>query len=228
MGKGLGCVLRLVLVLAAPAIAADPPRPPGGAGAPTSRVLDLRVVERDGETPVTGVAIDSLPGRKDEPAFRGTTDEQGRCLVPIPWDVEKTHHFAVRAWKDGFVPIRVLWGYTREFEYEGVPASYTVFFDRGTPIGGIVRDEQGRPVVGARVFPTFIGSRRNEIEWIDLPSHASFATDAEGRWRCSILPEGWNTGGMPFDVKHPRLMNRGWVRNWFVSIKDLRTRRPRW
>ena len=180
------------------------------------------MVDRDGEAPVTGVAIDSVPGLKDEPAFRGTTDDQGRCAVPVPPDVEKSRHFAVYAWKDGFVPVRVLWGYTREFEYEGVPAAYTVFFDRGTPIGGIVRDEQGRPVVGAWVIPTFIGSRRSEIEWIDLPSHASFATDAQGRWRCSILPEDWNTGGMPFDVKHPRLMNTGWVRNWFVSIKDLR------
>ncbi len=168
------------------------------------------------------MAIDSVPGRKDRPAFRGTTDDQGRCAVPVPPDVEKSGHFAVYAWKDGFVPVRVLWGYSREFEFEGVPAAHTVFFDRGTPIGGIVRDEQGRPVAGARVFPTFVFSRRSEIEWIDLPSDASFTTDAQGRWRCSILPESWKTGGMPFDVKHPHFVRTGRFRNWFVSIKDLR------
>jgi hypothetical protein len=223
MGKKPACALGLVLVLAIPSGAVEPPRASQGGPAPgTGRILELRVVDRDGRGPVAGVAIDAVPGLEDQPAFRGTTDDQGRCAVPVPPDVEKSGHFAVYAWKDGFVPVRVLWGYTREFEYEGVPAAYTVFFDRGAPIGGIVRDEQGRPVAGAQVLPTFIFSRRSEIEWIDLPSHACFATDAHGRWRCSILPEGWNTGGMPIDVRHPRLMNGGRVRNWFVTIKDLR------
>ena len=225
MGKKPAYALGLVLVLAIPSGADEPRRTSQGGPAPgPGRVLEIRVVDRDGRGPVAGVAIDSLPGLEDQPAFRGTTDDQGRCVVPVPTDVEKSGHFAVHAWKDGFVPVRVLWGYARGFEYEGVPAAYTVFFDRGTPIGGIVRDEQGRPVAGARVFPAFIRCRRSEIEWIDLPSHASFATDAQGRWRCSILPEWWTTGEMPIDVRPPRLMNGGRVRNWSVAIKDLRAR----
>jgi hypothetical protein len=210
-----GLELFLVLVAIPAHAAGDPPAQPG-------RVLGLRLIERDGETPVAGAAIFSRPGRYDGPAFHGRTDDQGRCAVPVPRDVEKTHHFAVWAWKDGFVPIRVLWGYAREFEWEGVPASYTAILDRGTPIGGIVRDEQGRPIAGARVFPTFVSCGRSEIEWVDLPPDVSFSTDAQGRWHCAILPAQWDTDGMPFDVKHPRFVSTGPYRNWFASLTDLR------
>jgi hypothetical protein len=187
MDRNLACALGLVLVLALSSGAAEPPRAAQAGPAPTGRVLDFRVVERDGEQPVAGVAIQSLAGRKDKPDFRGTTDDRGHCAVPIPPGAEKSRHFAVRAWKDGFVPVRVLWGHTREFEFEGIPAAYTVILDRGTPIGGVVRDEQGRPVAGARVFPA-ISMRRSEMEYLDLPWDTSFSTDAQGRWHCAILP----------------------------------------
>jgi hypothetical protein len=84
MGKSLACVLGLVLAI--PANAADPPRPPGGLASTTSRVLDLRVIERDGGTPVAGAAILARSGGWDGPTTRGTTDAQGFCNVPVPPD----------------------------------------------------------------------------------------------------------------------------------------------
>ena len=215
MGKDLACILGLVLVLAAPAITAGPPRPPGGAGAPTSRVLDLRVVERDGETPVAGVAIVSLPGRKNEPAFRGATDEQGRCSVPVPSDIEKTRHFAVRAWKDGFVPVRVLWGYTRSFEFERVPASYTVILDRGTTIGGTVRDEQGRPIAGlASSRKSSVAGEAKWNGWICRRTRASRPTprDVGGARRCRHpgIPAGClSTSSIPISLAQAHIVGTG-------------------
>ncbi len=209
MGKKLACALGLVLILAIPAGAVGPPRASqAGPAAGDGPRLEIRVVERDGGKPVAGVAIDSLPGRKDRPAFRGTTDDQGRCAVPVPPD-EKSHHFAVQAWKDGFVPVRVLWGHDGKFEFEGIPAAYTVLFDRGTPIGGVVRDEQGRPVAGARVAPGSSGSLRGENEYLELPWDASFTTDAQGRWRGDILPAEWEAGEMDLRVEHPRFLSSG-------------------
>ncbi len=202
MGRNRACALGLVLVLTIPAGGASGPTRPG-------RVLDLRVVERNGERPVAGVAILSKSGYDDGPAFRGTTDDRGHCAVPIPPDAEKSRHFGVNVWKDGFVPVSVLWGSTREFEFEGVPASYTVILDRGVPIGGVVRDEQGRPVAGARVFPTFAGTRRSEIEYLDLPPDLGVSTDAQGRWNASILPALCTTGEIGVRVEHPRYLSSG-------------------
>jgi hypothetical protein len=221
MDRNLACALGLVLVLALSSGAAEPPRAAQAGPAPTGRVLDFRVVERDGDQPVAGVAIQSLAGRKDKPDFRGTTDDRGYCAVPIPPDAEKSHHFAVRAWKDGFVPVRVLWGHTREFEFEGIPAAYSVILDRGTPIGGVVRDEQGRPVAGARVFPA-ISMRRSEMEYPDLPWDTSFSTDAQGRWHCAILPAWCETGEMGFRVEHPRFLSSGREYDRRLPIKDRR------
>jgi hypothetical protein len=125
----------LLLVLAIPSRASDP-TPPG-------RVLELRVAERNGGRPVAGAAVLARSGRKPGPEWRGTKNDQGSCPVPIPPDATESHHFAVHAWKDGFVPVGILWGSERQFKFEGVPASYTVVLDRGTPIGGVVRDERG-------------------------------------------------------------------------------------
>lgn len=202
MGKNVACVLGLILVLAIPASAADPPQMPGGAASPTGRTLDFRVVERDDGKPVAGAAILARSGGWKGPTTRGTTDAQGYCSVPVPPASRTSREFAVHAFKDGFVPIKVLWGYNREFEFEGVPASYTLILDRGTPIGGIVRDDQGRPVAGARVYP-YISGNRGEIESIELPGDASFATDDEGRWRCVILPTTYAADRMPLTIRHP-------------------------
>ena len=215
MGRNRACALGLVLVLTIPAVGASGPTRPG-------RVLDLRVVERDGETPVAGAAILSKSGHQDGPVSRGATDDQGHCAVPVPPDAEKSRHFAINMWKDGFVPVRVLWGYTREFEFEGVPAAYTVILDRGVPIGGIVRDEQGRPVAGARVFPTFAGTRRSEIEYLEAPPDLGFSTDAQGRWNASILPATCTTGELVARVEHPRYLSSGQFYDRRLPVKDLR------
>ncbi len=51
MGKKLACALGLVLVLAIPAGAVEPPRASQAGPAPgTGRVLEIRVVEHDGAT----------------------------------------------------------------------------------------------------------------------------------------------------------------------------------
>jgi hypothetical protein len=180
------------------------------------------VVERDGGKPVAGVAILSKSGRQGGPESRGKTDAQGHCSVPVPPVAIESPHFAVHAWKDGFVPVRILWGYNREFEFEGVPAAYTVVLDRGVPIGGIVRDEQGRPVAGARVFPSITGSRESEIERLELPLDTSFTTDDQGRWRCAILPASCETGEMTFRFEHPRFLSSGRWDDRRLPIKDLR------
>jgi RNA polymerase sigma factor (sigma-70 family) len=70
--------------------------------------------------------------------------------------------------------------------------------ESGQPIGGFVKDEQGRPVEGAKVTVA-ISQRKDDVPDEDIPTpgnsqvyagfqHISVKTDDQGRWRCSILP----------------------------------------
>src|SRR5262249_47040563 len=52
MGGNPAWSLGLFLILALPASAAEPPQPHSGGAVPGGRVLELRVVERDGGEPV--------------------------------------------------------------------------------------------------------------------------------------------------------------------------------
>ncbi len=78
-----------------------------------------------------------------------------------------------------------------------IPDAYTLALERGVPIGGIVRDEQGRPIAGARVFtcrsattapggPERYATRASEI--------AAAVTDDQGRWRSEALPASAGPG----------------------------------
>src|SRR5262249_35046973 len=72
----------------------------------------------------------------------------------------------------------------------GILDHYRLSLPRGVTIGGVVRDEQGRPIAGARVFPGFARKFRGGAEWHATTGAevAGTVTDAEGRWRCEVLP----------------------------------------
>ena len=63
-------------------------------------------------------------------------------------------------------------------------------------IGGLVKDEEGRPVVGAKVWLGISGP------W-DEPQHRAgilledALTDAEGRWNCPSIPPGYREAQLP-------------------------------
>jgi hypothetical protein len=63
---------------------------------------------------------------------------------------------------------------------------------RATSIGGIVRDEKGRPIEGARVFPT--SPFEYNLVWTEVYASrnsllANATTDAQVRWRADAM--GW-------------------------------------
>ncbi|MHB1555873.1 MAG: carboxypeptidase-like regulatory domain-containing protein [Isosphaeraceae bacterium] len=199
MQKRLACGLVLLAILALPAGLARGDEPIAA-----GRGLDQLVIERDGDKPVAGVTIRARDNRgPNTPTSRGPTDPHGACSVPVP---PRSRYLHVHAWKDGFVPVRVAWGHQHEFEFEGVPATYTIVLDRGTPpdfrqvaragpsnpplvirlgpgrtIRGRVVDATGRPIAGARIMPEIHG--RTDL------SALRAETDADGRfdWRHAPL-----------------------------------------
>lgn len=146
------------------------------------RTLEIRVVDRQTGRPIPGVNLRIGIDRK---RIDATTDETGRYVIT---DLPITlNGLVVWAKKPGLVPTVVNW---REEALEGrIPSRFTLPMEPGTTIGGGVRDEEGRPIAGATVYLRADCGRGEGAVVTDLfeyPAH----TDAQGRWRCDLIPAG--------------------------------------
>ncbi len=225
MDKTWTAFAGLVLVLSLESIAAEQQAPRRDAPSSRDRVLELSVMERGTKHPVAGVEITILSNPDGTKEFRATTDNLGRCAVPVPPRKDQLEYFVIQSWKAGFVPIRLGWlAGPRE---PGVPANYTLFLDRGAPIGGVVRDEKGRPVAGAKLFvggfqPDFQGDK---TETPSVPLTRFLVSDSEGRWGSALLPASVERGKLNFRVEHPGFVSTRSAYDRSLSIKDLRAMR---
>ena len=75
-----------------------------------------------------------------------------------------------------------------------------------TSIGGIVRDEEGRPIEGVSVKPYETSPQDRVRESIDLTG-VSARTDPQGRWHVDLMPEGFDLGDLQFTFSHPEFLD---------------------
>ncbi len=154
---------------------------------PADRTIDFRIVDRSTGKPLPGVRL-TVKVVADQTVDR-TTDETGAMTLDYPLPRSRMMH--VNTSKDGFTPMLV-WIRHPRFDDE-FPAIYTQSMAPTAPIGGVVQDEDGRPVAGAKVSPTiFFNSNdpppgREEIRLAD-----SYPTDTDGRRTCPSMPSGYN------------------------------------
>lgn len=180
--KRLLCVLVPMLALSWP----------GSAGAqstrPTTaprRFIALRFINSKTKQPLPGVSMTvqlSSRDRRDSAKYGARTDAQGRCKIKLP--TRPMSEYRIYPRKDGFVPLRVYWGGGQappEF-----PEEFTVAMDPAVPIGGVVKDERGRPIEGVVVAFRFLGPSEGPIR-VNIDGR-QVKTDKDGRWRCNIAP----------------------------------------
>ncbi len=195
-----GVVASLVLIggtiVATTRLVAGPP--PVAPRVPAAQVPEaagrsilIRVVGPDG-VPVRGVQLhrsvwsSKLTGKANDDAM---SDDRGEARFSIPAELEIVR-FWVRA--GGFVPLFAHWERPDDPE-RNLPAEYTFHLERGTTIGGVVQDEAGRPVEGARVEVDLQGGGKvdgpvspdGHLASGDVP-----VTDAQGRWSLDNVPAG--------------------------------------
>jgi len=144
----------------------------------TDRVLHLRVINQTTKEPIAGaeLGIRIMRDRRED-----KTDSEGRCRIVLGETTPDYIRVEVR--KEGFVPIRLAW--RKGPGQPEIPGQYTLALERGTNIGGIIHDEQGKPIEGASVYLLVPGG--DEVERVAIWDHVE-KTDAEGRWRCDIVP----------------------------------------
>ena len=114
------------------------------------------------------------------------TGEDGTCTMVLPEQALPT--LLLTAFRDDYVPRILRWAVDHG---DDLPANYTLALEKGITIGGIVRNEQGEPVPGAKVTleagPS--GYEASAREWSALNRDKfPVRTDGNGAWRCGFAP----------------------------------------
>ena len=116
--------------------AVDTPRP--------GRTLNLEVVSGVDHAPLPGSAVWVQVNWTLPRVSQGQADNEGHCAIDLAGG--RVSWLRVVVVHPGFAPIELRWS-----GEEPIPDTYTVSLERGVPIGGTVRDEQGPADRGARV-----------------------------------------------------------------------------
>ncbi|UCG60111.1 MAG: carboxypeptidase regulatory-like domain-containing protein [Phycisphaerales bacterium] len=159
----------------------------------------LSVVDKKTGEPLPNVEVTvSLSGKgiSDEQRKRQlTADAKGFCAVVFPVPSPEYVRFYIRA--AGYVPSSASWSNSTR-KPDPIPESFVFPLEKGTSIGGLVKNEEGEPVEGVKVHFLLPGQTgRIQFSLRDVVS----TTDAQGKWRSDILPE--NIDGLWMNLKHP-------------------------
>jgi len=118
------------------------------------------------------------------------TDQAGVCLIPLPKPESESFSYKITLSKDGYVGKYVIWSKAQGDKIGDIPTNFTAKLEKGVAIGGIVKNEKGEPVPGARVILSGppsgdIGERTRSVV---APNYHVERTDAEGQWHFSEAP----------------------------------------
>ncbi len=214
LGVGLAALLAVTVVgslqftLAAPPTS-DPvaekektqPKPvhkaakPAEVGKATQNIEPLLVRVLDGAgKPIAGAKLHAdCRGKK----LDGVTDAKGRCELAAPGP--NAGYIYLYATIEGYVPLRKYW--TNQDDRDPRPAEFTYTFLKGRTIGGVVRDEQGRPIPDAKISLS-ISTDKYEKQGVAMALwDKTFSTDAEGRWHLDHVPE--DIRNISIEYRHP-------------------------
>ena len=220
-GCGAAAVAALILVKAT-ILAPAPERAPQAAASTAQPAKTLRIGKDSGSSPTTAkqterlfflsilASADNHPvpnawvdvncwgegGIQYAAEFRSNTN--GLCELPVP----SVAFDAFRIWvsAEGFVPKVMDW---KSYELREPVTSHTTMLDSGLTIAGVVQDEQGAPVAGAKIGFTGPGVDGTKRENVALNSRASVIhTDASGHFVSRQMPASADYG-IGVAVSHP-------------------------
>ena len=175
----------------------------------THRTFRLTVNGPDGKpVPNASCEIRGTGSLKAEQIIEGTfvkagsygtftaANELGQLVLSLPREVGS---LVISVKQPGFGPYWAAWESGRTSN--AVPDEATIELEAAWTVGGIVVDDAGEPIEGVEVSPS--------IEFKKLPGHtyqfgvgASFKTDANGEWRCDLIPVSEDYVFVAFD--HPK------------------------
>jgi beta-lactamase regulating signal transducer with metallopeptidase domain len=161
---------------------------------PGFRAMRIRVVDTDGKPIINaGITVRCMIGGP----IRYRTDTEGSAAIEVPKEDVKSYQILV--WDNKHVTVGASWRGNAVMVQ--VPETFTFTLESGTIFGGIVRDEQSKPIAGAKV--TVEGRKRSlpdNPRWVSINDTAK--TDAEGKWQVRRIPK--DLAGFELSVKIKR------------------------
>ena len=195
------------------------------------RVMEMKVVDEQGQ-PIRGAKIfanswTNAPEFRDKRKTDYFTDENGVATVEVYPELELFRLWASNA---GYVTLFIYW---EEGETDKIPVRYNVTSQRGTELGGIVVDPDGKPVRGAKVQVTLsnggikIDTNNNSglDRWLAEEKDAA-ETDDQGRWTISNAPAGDDLD-LYLTVQHPDFLcdtDSARLASFGLTLESLRNR----
>lgn len=156
-------------------------------GAPRAgwQKMEISFVAADSGQPVAkaSVVADCYSGGSSG-SRRMTTDQTGKCALSLPSGELQYVRIMVDA--PGYVPAWRFWN----ARGAALPEQYTWSMERGTTIGGVVRDEHGRPIGGVQVS---ISTGADQFSFFSEKPEPYLGgliitTDSRGKWQCKSAP----------------------------------------
>ncbi|MGD1085173.1 MAG: carboxypeptidase regulatory-like domain-containing protein [Verrucomicrobiota bacterium] len=174
-----------------------PTNSPSAPPAPGPGQMRFRVQDAETSQPVAGVKVRAWV------ATNLVTDDTGLCVFPLPKPASGDFSYRITITKEGYVPKFITWAKSRQDKISDIPAEYTAKMDKASTIGGVVKDQDGQPVAGARIlFSGLDTSGPLEREKTTLaPNYHAERTDENGKWQCDLVPRDFED--MVFRVDQP-------------------------
>ena len=154
-------------------------------------------------------------------------DEDGRATLEIP--AQNPKYCALLSRAAGYVTMRATWQ-KGVIPDDGLPMEFTFKVPAATTVGGIIIDEKGKPVHGAKVEFTAVTSMSSAVQPVLSPCYkAASTTDKDGQWRCTTAPAEMENAWI--NVAHPDyFVDRTFSTGHFVTdrLNDLRDLHHTW
>jgi len=192
------------------------------------RSMLVHVLGPDGQ-PMAGVKLHrGVWTRKPIPNanMKYVSDENGEARVDLP---DGIYIFRLWARAKGHVPLFAHWE-EEDVPERSLPAEFTFRLQKGTTIGGFVRNSEGQPIKGVSV--DVLLNRGGQVEgrtgpdmW--LSEGEDPITDAEGRWTLNNIPPSLNLD-LRLKLNHPDyISDREWGASQDQQGVDLKALRSR-
>jgi protocatechuate 3,4-dioxygenase beta subunit/peroxiredoxin len=158
--------------------------------------MRLQVVDAETGQPLPEVKVRAWVSAKP-------TDQNGYCVIPLPKPGSASFSYKITLSKEGYVGQYISWSKAHGDKVEEMPTNFIASLAKGVSIGGVVKNEKGEPVPGARVIlsgppPTDMDER---VRSVVAPGFHAERTDADGHWHFGEAPRDLDT--LTFRVIQP-------------------------
>jgi len=167
-----------------------------------SVLLKIKVVDATSQESITGAKVLArfLGDIEGHDRLELSTSADGCCNISIPQP--QPQYVLVYVEVNGYVPVRARWlNIDNPPQHEVIPQFQEFSLEKGTSIGGIVKNKEGEPIAGAKVNLSLRGPEGRIIVYVE---HA-VRTDADGKWRYDAMPRELDKLSM--EITHPEYVS---------------------